>query len=560
MSDNIRIDDAAAPDDFVVEQSKGAPRLGLALVLITVAQLMVVLDATIANIALPFIGKDLDISGINLTWIVTGYTLVFGGLLLLGGRLADLYGRRRIFMIGLVVFAVASMLGGLAQSETLLLGARGLQGLGAALASPAALALITTTFPAGPARNRAFAVYAAMSGAGAAVGLILGGWLTGSDFTIFGADVHGWRMTFLINVPIGIVTALLAPRFLPESETHPGQLDVPGAITGTGGLLAIVFGLTHAGNPSYGWGDPWTITSLVAGVILLALFVAVESRVEHPLLPFRIFANRTRAASFVAMALLPAAMFSMFFFLSLFIQNVMGYSPLKTGVAFLPFSAGIIISATIVSNLVNRIDARYIAGTGTLVAATALFGFSRLSVPDSESSVLQAVLSGQHLGADVSYWTHVFPFVVLMALGMGAVFVPLTLTAVHHVRSEDSGIGSGVLNTMQQVGGALGLAILSTVASHFTTSRIEETAPAIGRGLQGADPGVIQQLMDAFGVGSVQELVGQVSYLGAFTEGATAAFLVGVFLMLAGSAVVWAFLDVKHEELATDGPEGVHVG
>jgi hypothetical protein len=194
------------------------------------------------------------------------------------------------------------------------------------------------------------------------------------------------------------------------------------------------------------------------------------------------------------------------------------------------------------------------------VAATALLGFSRLSVPHSESSVHQAVLSGQHHGADVNYWTHVFPFVVLMALGMGAVFVPLTLTAVHHVRSEDSGIGSGVLNTMQQVGGALGLAILSTVASHFTTSRIEETAPAIGRGLQGADPGVIQQLMDAFGVGSVQELVGQVSYLGAFTEGATAAFLVGVFLMLAGSAVVWAFLDVKHEELATDGPEGVHVG
>jgi EmrB/QacA subfamily drug resistance transporter len=562
MSDNVVVGDG--PGEAVVEESqtggKGGQRLGLALVLITVAQLMVVLDATIANIALPFIGKDLDISGINLTWIVTGYTLVFGGLLLLGGRLADLYGRRRIFMIGLVVFAVASALGGLAQNEALLLGARGLQGFGAALASPAALALITTTFPAGPARNRAFAVYAAMSGAGAAVGLILGGWLTGSDFSILGTDVHGWRMTFLINVPIGIATAVLAPRFLPESESTSGTLDVPGAITGTGGLLAIVFGLTHAGNASYGWGDPWTITSLVAGLILIALFVAVESRVEHPLLPFRIFANRTRAASFVAMALLPAAMFAMFFFLSLFIQNVMGYSPLKTGVAFLPFSAGIIISATIVSNLVNRIDARYIAGTGTLVAAVALFGFSRLSVPDSDSSVLQAVLGGQHLGADVNYWTHVFPFVVLMALGMGAVFVPLTLTAVHHVRTEDSGIGSGVLNTMQQVGGALGLAILGTVASHYSTAHIEKIAPGVGQGLQQADPGVVQQLMGAFGVDSVPALVGQISYLGSFTEGATAAFLVGVFLMLAGSAVVWAFLDVKHEELATDGPEGVHVG
>jgi hypothetical protein len=252
----------------------------------------------------------------------------------------------------------------------------------------------------------------------------------------------------------------------------------------------------------------------------------------------------------------------MFFFLSLFIQNVMGYSPLKTGVAFLPFSVGIIISATIVSSLVNRIDARYIAGIGTLVAAGALFGFSRLDVPDSDSSVVQAVLSGQYLGADINYWTQVFPFVVLMALGMGAVFVPLTLTAVHHVRAEDSGIGSGVLNTMQQVGGALGLAILGTVASHYSTAHIDKIAPGVGRGLQQqADPGMLEQLMNGFGVGSVQELVGQVAYLGGFTQGATAAFLVGVFLMLAGSAVVWAFLDVKHEELATDGPEApVHVG
>ena len=561
MSDELKIDDGAARDDAVAAEPKSGQRLGLALVLISIAQLMVVLDATIANIALPFIGKDLDISGINLTWIVTGYTLVFGGFLLLGGRLADLYGRRRIFMIGLVVFAVASLLGGLAQSELQLLTARGLQGFGAALASPAALALITTTFPAGPARNRAFAVYAAMSGAGAAVGLILGGWLTGSSLDLLGLDIHGWRLTFLINVPIGIVAALLAPRFLPESESHPGQLDIPGAITGTAGLLAIVYGLTHAGNPAYGWGDPWTITSLAAGAILLALFVAVELRVAHPLLPFRIFANQTRAASFVAMALLPAAMFAMFFFLSLFIQNVMGYSPLKTGVAFLPFSIGIVISAGIVSSLVNRIDARYIAGVGTLIATGALYGFSRLDVPDSDVSVVQAVLSGQYLGADINYWTQILPFVLLMSFGMGAVFVPLTLTAVHHVRAEDSGIGSGVLNTMQQVGGALGLAILGTVASQATTAHMEKIAPGVGDGLSQADPGVLEQLMSSFGVGSFEELVGQVAYLGSFTQGATAAFLVGAFLMLAGSAVVWAFLDVKHEELATDGPEApVHVG
>jgi predicted MFS family arabinose efflux permease len=291
----------------------------------------------------------------------------------------------------------------------------------------------------------------------------------------------------------------------------------------------------------------------VAAVILLATFVLVESRVEHPLVPFRIFANQARAASFVAMALLPAAMFAMFFFLSLFIQNVMGYSPLQAGFAFLPFSAGIIVSATIVSSLVNRFDARYIAGVGTLVAAFALYGFSRLSVPDSASDVLKAAASGQHLGDGVNYWTQILPFVVLMALGMGAVFVPLTLTAVHHVRREDSGVGSGVLNTMQQIGGALGLAVLSTVSSHFITAHSSAIGASVGQGLGQA--GVKDPVA-----------VGQAIYFGSFTQGATHAFFVGSFMMLAGSLVVWLFLNVKHDELATDGPEGatestpVHVG
>src|ERR1044072_2057790 len=230
--------------------------LGWALVLISVAQLMVVLDATIANIALPYIGADLDIAQANLSWIVTGYALALGGLLLLGGRLGALYGPRRVFMAGLTMFAIASLLGGLAQNEALLLSARGLQGLGAALASPAALALITTTFPAGPQRNRAFAVYAAMSGAGAAVGLILGGWLTGLA-AIPGPQFSGWRLTSLINVPIGLAAAAIAPRLLAESESHPGELDFPGAITGTLGLLGIVFGLTQAGKADYGW-DHWS--------------------------------------------------------------------------------------------------------------------------------------------------------------------------------------------------------------------------------------------------------------------------------------------------------------
>ena len=527
-----------------------------ALMLISVAQLMVVLDATIANIALPFIGADLDIDQANLTWIVTGYALAFGGFLLLGGRLGDLYGRRRVFAIGLTIFAIASLLGGLATSEGLLLGARGLQGFGAALASPAALALITTTFPAGPARNRAFAVYAAMSGAGAAVGLILGGWLTGLD-SFLGIDVEGWRLTFLINVPVGIIAALLARRVLAESESHPGELDIPGALTGTLGLLGIVFGLTRAGEAAHGWGDPVTIASLVAGLLLLVAFAFIESRVAHPLLPIRIFQNQTRAASFVAMMLAPAAMFAMFYFLSLFIQQVVGYSPLQAGFAFLPFSVGIVLGAGISSNLVNRIDPRFIAGVGTLMAAVALFAFSRLSIDDSPQAVLAALGQGDPAGVGLNYWTNIFPFVMLMAIGMGAVFVPLTLTAVHHVRSEDSGIGSGVLNTMQQVGGALGLATLATVSLHFTNSRVAEVGPQLSQGLQKAGVDPTSLVPDT----SLTYLEAA-SFQASFTEGATAAFLVGSILMLGASAVVWLFLNVKHEELATDGPEGapVHIG
>ena len=234
----------------------------MALVLICVAQLMVVLDGTIVNIALPHIARDLEISQGNLRWVVTGYALAFGSLLLLGGRLGDLFGRRKVFITGLIIFSIASLLGGVATSEELLLGARGLQGLGAALASPAALALIATTFPAGPARSRAFAVYAAMSGVGAAVGLLLGGWLTGLD-SVFGIGVEGWRLTLLINTPIGIATAFLAPRFLAESKSHPGELDLPGAITGTLGLLGLVYGISRAGTD--GWSDPLTLVSIVAG-------------------------------------------------------------------------------------------------------------------------------------------------------------------------------------------------------------------------------------------------------------------------------------------------------
>ena len=542
-------DTAAAP---ARPAPAGHSRLGWALVVISVAQLMVVLDGTIANIALPYIGSDLGVAQANLSWIVTGYALAFGGLLLLGGRLGDLYGRRRVFMIGLLVFAAASLLGGVAQNEAMLLASRGLQGLGAALASPAALALITTTFPAGPQRNRAFAVYAAMSGAGAAVGLILGGWLTGNA-DLLGLGIDGWRYTFLINVPIGVGAAIAAPFFLPESEKHTGWLDVPGAITGTLGLLGVVYGLTRAGEEAHGWGDPWTLASLAGGVAMLALFLVVESRVEHPLLPMRIFRSQTRAASFLAMMIAPAAMFSMFYFLSLTIQQVIGYSPLQAGFAFLPFSVGIVIGAALSSNLVARVDPRYLAGTGTLVAAFSLFMFSLIDLDTSAGNVVAQLAQGATAGEGYNYFVHIMPWIFTMSIGMGLTFVPLTLTAVHHVRAEDSGIGSGVLNTMQQVGGALGLATLSTVA----LSVVNDKAAAVTPELVEAATAAGVDTASAEGQAFLQAAVFQAS----FVDGATDAIRIGAFMMLAASAVIWGLLRVKHAELATDGPEGaaVHV-
>lgn len=541
---------AVAAPGGATSSSPSHRHLGWALVLISVAQLMVVLDNTIANIALKFIQVDLGITQANLQWVVTGYALAFGGLLLLGGRLGDLYGRRRIFMIGVTLFAVASGLGGLAQNELMLIGSRGLQGLGAALASPTALALITTTFPAGPQRNRAFSVYAAMSGIGAAVGLILGGWLTGLHPHLLGLSVDGWRLTFLINVPIGLAAAFAAPRVLAESESHPGELDLPGAITGTLGLVSLVYGITRAGDRRYGWGDSWTLTALALAVVLLVVFLMLERRVRHPLMPLRILTNRTRGTAFVAMMIVPAAMFAMFFFLSLYVQNVVGWSPLRTGFAFLPFSFGMVLAATTASKLMSKVDPRWIAGTGTILAGIALFMFSRLSVDTSPAHLFAVAQVGRPLGADVNYWGSIFPWIIVMSMGMGLTFVPMTLSAVHGVDRKDSGIGSGVLNTMQQVGGALGLATLSTIAVHYT----QEKALALGAAMNAATPAHASASPDL--VHRIGTVIGQ----GAFSHGATHAFITGAFMMWAASVVVWIFLGVRHEELATDeAPELVGV-
>jgi EmrB/QacA subfamily drug resistance transporter len=472
---------------------------------------MVVLDATIVNIALPFIQTDLGFSQANLSWVVNAYTLAFGGLLLLGGRAGDLLGRRKVFIFGVVVFSVASLLGGLAQNDVQMIAARILQGFGAAVASPTALSLITTTFPAGPARNRAFAVYAAMSGAGAAIGLILGGALTELS----------WRWTFFINVPIGILVVVLAPRFLRESQRQRGRLDAPGAITATTGLVSLVYGLTNAATTS--WTDTTTVVTLSAGVVLLVAFLVIEARSSHALMPFRVLAERNRATTYLAMLAIGAGLFAMFYFLGLFIQQVLGYSPLQAGVAFLPFSVGIVAAAQLASFLVPRVDPRWIAGTGAVVAASGMLWMSRLT-PDS------------------SYLTDLLGPMMVIAAGMGLTFVPLTLTAVVGVAKEDTGVASAVLNTMQQIGGALGLATLSTVA----TSASEDRAATLGAQLQAR---VAAGEVGPDQLPALQRVLG----FDAFTSGATAAFVVGSVMIAAAGMLVYLFLSIRRDSLANDG-------
>ncbi len=497
-----------APDTGRVastEDASGHSHLGLALVLISAAQLMVVLDGTIVNIALPHIQTDLGFTPANLSWVVNAYSLAFGGLLLLGGRAGDLLGRRKVFMTGIAIFVVASFLGGVAQSEGTLLAARVLQGVGAAIASPTALSLVTTTFPAGPARNRAFGVYAAMSGAGAAIGLLLGGVLTESS----------WRWTFFVNVPIGLLVLVFARRVLAESTPETGGFDIPGAVTATVGLVSLVYGLTHAASD--GWTDGVTLACIAAGVVLIALFLTIEYRSRHALMPFRVLASRTRAVSFVAMLVVGAGMFAMFYFLGLYLQQVLGYSPVKSGLAFLPFSAGIVFAAQTASFLITRVDPRWISAPGAVLAAAGMWGLSRLEV-------------------DSSYLGGLLPYMLLIAVGLGLVFVPLTLTAVSGVAREDSGVGSAVLNTMQQVGGAIGLAVLSTVSATAATDRAAEL---VAGGVQGRELQLATQ-----------------------TFGSTQAFLVGAIMVLAAGIIVAVGLDAKRSELATDDAEGapVHVG
>ena len=450
-----RVISTAAAANATATPGSGAPtrRLGLALAVIATAQLMVVLDGTIVNVALPHIQNALRFSGTNLEWVVNAYTLVFGGLLLLGGRSGDLLGRRRIFITGLLVFAGASLLGGFATDQAWLLAARAIQGAGAAMAAPTALSLIAVTFPEGPPRNRALGVYASMTVAGVAVGLIAGGLLV---------SYLSWRWVFFVNVPIGLVVAALATRVLPESQRSTGRFDLPGAITGTLGVASLVYGLSSAATTTNGvshWGDTKVIASLAAAVLLLAAFALIEVRSTHALLPIRVLRSRDRTGAYLISLCVGTALFGIFFFLTIFVQNVWGYSPLKTGIAFLPLVAVIIVLSGVASQAVNRIGARPLLIAGSASMAGGMFWLSRISEHSS--------YAGGLLGP-----------MLIIATGLGLLFVPMTLVALTKVRNEDTGVASSLVNVGQQVGGAIGLAILGTVAWSAVASNLRSHTAA----------------------------------------------------------------------------------
>ncbi len=412
------------------------PRRWKALAVLAVAQFMVVLDASIVNVALPSIQRDLGFSENGLQWVVNAYTLMFGGFLLLGGRAADLFGRRRVFMIGLVVFSVASLAGGFATSSGWLIVARGVQGLGAAIVSPAALSIVTTTFTEGAERNKALGIWGALAGAGGAVGVLMGGMLT---------EWAGWQWVLFVNVPIGVTAAVFAPRFVRESRTHERtSMDIAGAVSVTAGLVVLVYALVDANNA--GWGSFQTVGLLALSVALIVAFVGIELRTKHPIMPLTIFRNRNVAGADAVALLVGASLFSMFFFISLYLQQVLGDSALRAGLSYLPLAISIILSAGIASQLVTRVGSKPVLVAGLVLTTIGLLLFTQIS-------------------ADGSYLGDVLVPSVIVAVGLGLSFVSLTITAVSGVSHGEAGLASGLLNTAQQVGGALGLAVLSSVAT-----------------------------------------------------------------------------------------------
>jgi EmrB/QacA subfamily drug resistance transporter len=463
----------------------------LVLVLVCIAQFMVILDATIVNVALPSIQHGLHFSATSLQWIVNAYALVFGGFLLLGGRASDLLGRQRLFIAGIVVFTAASLVNGLATSSGVLIGGRALQGLGAALVSPAALSIVTTTFAEGKERTRALGVWSAIAAGGGAVGLIVGGLLT---------ETLSWRWIFFVNLPIGIAAALLSLRFIPNSKPNerPETADVAGAVTVTGGLLVLVYAIVKA--QVYGWGSGKTIGLFAAAVALLVAFVIVELRSKAPLIRLSIFRMRSLTSSNISMLLVASGIFSMFYFASIYLQEVVGYGPLKAGFAFLPFTFGIVIGAGSSQPLISRIGIRATTAIGLTLGTIGLALFTQVTTHGT-------------------YFSQVFPGIAVMSIGMGLTFVPLTLLATTNVANEDAGLASGIFNTSQQIGGALGLAVLSTLAAS-RTSHLE------GQGIAHPE---------------------------ALTRGFHVAFAVGAMFLAAGLVVLLVGIRKRHVE-AIDVP------
>ena len=414
-------------------------RLALGLSVLLAWQLMVVLDGTIVNIALAHIRESLGFSAAGLSWVVNGYALAFGGLLLLGSRAGDIFGRRRALVVGVIVFTIASALGGFAGSPEMLILARVLQGVGAAIAAPSTLSLIVTNFSAGAPRDRALSLFSSVSGVGASIGLIVGGMLT---------SWLSWHWVFFVNVPIGIAVALLAPRAVKEAPRMPGRLDLGGAITSTIGVTALVYGFIRAAEE--GWSDSLTIGSFAAAIILLVSFALIERRVSQPIMPFRLFDERNRALAFLAMLVVPSALFGVFFFLTQYLQTVLGMSAVESGFAFLPFSTTIVIGARVVPGAVRRFGARYVVMYGAAAIAAGLALFSQL---DQDTAYVPLVMVAMLIGAS----------------GAVANFVALNLTIMGRIAPQDSGAASGLMQTAQQIGGAIGLAILVTVFS--TVSR-----------------------------------------------------------------------------------------
>ena len=501
---------AASPGATV---SGGNRRLGLALLVIATAQLMVVLDATIVNVALPHIQQALGFSGSGLEWVVNAYAVTFGGLLLLGGRAGDIFGRRRVFVFGLLLFSGASLVGGFATGQWWLLTARAVQGAGGAVIAPTALALITTNFPEGRERNRAFSVYAAMAGAGSAVGLLLGGILT---------TYVSWRWCFFVNVPIGIVVAAAAPRVLAESPRRPGRIDVAGAVTGTLGIALLVYGLSKAATGADGishWGDAQVLASLAASVVLLVSFVLIEMRTSRPLLPMRVLADRSRSGAYLIMLCVATGLFGLFFFLTLFIQTVLGYSAIRAGIAYLPFAVGVVVASALASPLVARIGPRPLIVVGSAMVAGGMFWFSRLT---------------EHAG----YASHLLGPQLVSSFGLGLVFVPLALVALHNVAEQDSGVASSLLNTAQQVGGAIGLALLGTIAWTTVADSIRTQVAQAGQPLP--KPGTPPPAS---------------IYDHALTVGFSRAFVVAAGIGLLALLIAIVAIRVSRQELAGAAPE-----